>query len=96
MAKKIEVLNSNYIEVDGIIYERMESETVNVELDFDSDVMDQLNDMVKNGPWVSKQELIRHILREAMEKNITIADAILVDKSENGVNVESNKLKNGN
>lgn len=55
--------NPNYITVNGDVYEKLSSSSVDVELDLQEDVYNQLNDLVTDGKYVSIGDAIRDILR---------------------------------
>lgn len=89
---QIKKLNDSYICVDSDVYEKIENETETFTLCFNDETYEKLIEMAKEGPWVNLQETIRHILREAMLKEISISDGveakidngtILVKKNEN-------------
>jgi hypothetical protein len=61
-------VSSDYIIIDGVTYEKMSNDSVNVELDLASDVIDCLDDLVKKGKFVSRGDAIRTILRKKIEQ----------------------------
>jgi hypothetical protein len=76
-----EVLNSSYIKYNGDVYERLETESENIELLFD-DSLDELTvKAMKEGGFLSKGEFIRHALREI------IKDKGLLEQFKNGKGV---------
>jgi hypothetical protein len=61
-------VSSDYIIIDGVTYEKMSNDSVNVDLDLASDVIDYLDDLVKKGKFVSRGDAIRTILRKKIEQ----------------------------
>jgi len=61
-------VSSDYIIIDDVTYEKMSNDSVNVELDLASDVIDCLDELVKSGKFVSRGDAIRTILRNKIEQ----------------------------
>jgi metal-responsive CopG/Arc/MetJ family transcriptional regulator len=71
-------MKKDYIVVDGVKYERVEGE--NIEIEIEDEHVEFLEKLVSDGLYVSKQEVIRDILRREIES-----------KSENGSILFGNK-----
>lgn len=57
-----------YLDINGVIYEKLNTSTEPISFDIDDDVTRQLNEMMVKEGFVNHQELIRHILREKIKK----------------------------
>jgi hypothetical protein len=79
-----EVLNNSYIKYNGDIYERLETESENIELLFDDNLDELTVKAMKEGGFLSKGEFIRHALREI------IKDKGLLEQFKNGKGVAVN------
>jgi hypothetical protein len=55
-----------YIQVDGVWYERMEGETVQMELNFDDSTLKKLDELMKKGNFVSRGECLRATIRKQL------------------------------
>jgi len=60
-------INPDYITVNGSTYEKISDNSVEVSLDLESDVLDDLTSLVKEGKFVSIGDAVRHILRRKLE-----------------------------
>ena len=60
-------LSPEYITVNGSTYEKVSDTSVEVSLDLESDVLDDLTSLVKEGKFVSIGDAVRYILRRKLE-----------------------------
>jgi hypothetical protein len=70
-SKKFKVLNDQYIEYDGAVYEKLEGETESIQFTFNSDddiLVSKLKTIMKDDGFVNIQELIRHVIRQEIVK----------------------------
>lgn len=58
----------SYVQINGVYYEKLKSNTVDVTIDLSPDVNDKLKSFVKNNHFVNEQEAIRYIIRAMMEE----------------------------
>jgi macrodomain Ter protein organizer (MatP/YcbG family) len=54
----------SYIEVNGVVYEKITGKTGEVELDLSPNVFKLLREGVKKGHFVNEQEVVRSAIRE--------------------------------
>lgn len=66
--KMKKTVSPNYITYNGSTYEKLSDDSVNVELDMQEDVLDDLNNLVKSGKFVSIGDAVRYILRRKLEE----------------------------
>lgn len=73
-SKTIRKIGSELIEVDGQVYEKVSSNSVELELDLGEDILQKLNGFINQGRYVSLGDAIRDILRTELrnlETNMT-------------------------
>lgn len=58
----------NYIQINGQWYEKVSANSVNVELDLSQDVLEDIDDLVASGKFISRGDCIRTILRRKIEE----------------------------
>lgn len=66
--KKSNTFAPDYITVNGHVYERQSSRSVDVEIDLENDVLDKLDALVDNGKYVSRGDAVRDILRNMIRQ----------------------------
>ena len=60
----------NYVKLNDATYERLNKDTVEIELDLEHDVLEQLDNFMKSEGFVSRGEALRYILRETIKNNL--------------------------
>lgn len=58
-----------YVEVNGVVYEKITNKTVTMDLDLEPKVWKTIQARIKKSHYVNEQEVIRDALRTMMEKN---------------------------
>jgi hypothetical protein len=66
-SKKASKPVADYISVNGHVYERVSSDSKNVEFDLAEDVLSKIDGRIDSGEFVSRGDAIRHILRTILE-----------------------------
>ncbi len=66
--KTKETYAPDYITLNGHTYEKISNDSVNVEIDLAIDVIELLDNSVKNGEFVSRGDAVRSILRRKIEE----------------------------
>jgi hypothetical protein len=56
-----------YIEVNGVVYEKLTCKTSEVELDLDPSLDKKLKEQAKKGHFVNEQELVRSAIRDMLK-----------------------------
>lgn len=56
----------SYVTVNGVVYEKTTTQTVSVSFDLDPEVNEAVQRAMKKGGYVSEQELIREVVRNAV------------------------------
>lgn len=57
-----------YVIIDGYAYERLEKDSVNVEIELEDDVLAKLDKLITNGTYVSRGDAVRDILRQMIRE----------------------------
>jgi hypothetical protein len=66
--KKKQAKPPSYIEVNGFVYERLDSNSQDVEIELEEDVLVKLDGLVSSGEYVSRGDAVRDILRQMIRE----------------------------
>jgi Arc/MetJ-type ribon-helix-helix transcriptional regulator len=89
---EVKRLCDSYIEVDGELYEKIQTKTETIELDLAPDIAEFVEKECKKGHFVNKQEFIRHALRQFVQETPQEGKQLLVEPVlHDGVSTEEKK-----
>lgn len=52
-----------YVEQDGVVYEKIFTDTEKIKIDLEPDVLEKIKERSRSGVYVNDQELVRELLR---------------------------------
>lgn len=85
-------ISDSYIEVDGELYEKIETKTETIELDLDKDIDEFVEKEFKKGGFVNRQEFIRNALRSFVSHSESEKQLLVEPVLHNEVDFDKNNM----